>query len=125
MKGKILPIKCPHCKKDLHTLEATVLVQIKKHLSDVKAQFKLLNYLVNEKQDVDKNRQMHGDNYMICPHCDKPITFFVSDKQRKEIIKLTKKGYSLRDIEHLTGTSYSTVGRILRQHKVDKSGPKT
>jgi len=59
---------------------------------------------------------------MICPHCRKPIKFFLSDKQKKEIIKLSKKGYSLRDIEHLTGTSYSTAGRVLRQESIDKKG---
>jgi len=51
---------------------------------------------------------------MICPHCQKPITFRVNDKQIKEIRKLSKEDYSLRDIEKLTGVSYSTIGRILK-----------
>lgn len=54
---------------------------------------------------------------MICPFCNKPITLKVSDKQKAEVIKLHKQGYSLRDIQHLTGVSYSTAGRIIREVK--------
>ncbi len=56
MRSKVLPIKCPHCKKDIHTLETVVLVNIKRHLSDVKAEMKLLNYLIKCNQGVHKSR---------------------------------------------------------------------
>lgn len=51
---------------------------------------------------------------MICPHCKKPISYNISDSQKNKIRGLNKKGYSLRDIQQLTGVSFSTVGRILR-----------
>ncbi len=55
---------------------------------------------------------------MLCPHCKKPITFKVSEKQRAEIFKLHKKGWSLRDIQYKIGVSFSTCGRIISAMKV-------
>ncbi len=51
---------------------------------------------------------------MICPHCKKKVTFRVSDENIKEIFKLSKQGFSLRDIDRMLGVSYSTVHRILK-----------
>lgn len=54
---------------------------------------------------------------MICPHCKKPISRTITNKQKQEIKRLRKKGYSLRDIEKLTHVSFSSVSRLLKDLK--------
>jgi transposase len=54
---------------------------------------------------------------VICPHCGKAIQYNVPEAKKKEALKLSKQGYSLRDIEAMTGVSFSTVSRLIRSEK--------
>lgn len=53
---------------------------------------------------------------MICPHCRKPINKRATPAQKKEMLRLSKEGYSCRDIASFMGglVSFSTVSRVLR-----------
>jgi transposase len=52
---------------------------------------------------------------MICPHCNKLMAFRISDERRQRVIALAAEGYSARDIQALTGVSFSTAARIVRK----------
>lgn len=54
---------------------------------------------------------------MICPHCGKAVSTRVTGEQRAQVLKLHDEGYSLRDIQGLTGVSFSNAGRIIRNRK--------
>lgn len=54
---------------------------------------------------------------MICPHCNKPVPFHISTEKRLRIIALAAEGYSARDIQALTGISFSSAARIVRAEK--------
>lgn len=60
---------------------------------------------------------------MICPHCKKPFprrAVTIDSVKAKEILELHKRGYSLREIQELTGVSFSSAGRIIRAEKDKK-----
>lgn len=53
---------------------------------------------------------------MICPHCRKPIPRKPIDaKIRAEVVRLSRQGYSSRDIEKMLGISFSSAARIVRE----------
>ncbi len=55
---------------------------------------------------------------MICPHCRKPIPRKPIDaKIRADVLKLSKQGYSARDIEKVLGISFSSAAKIVRDGK--------
>lgn len=54
---------------------------------------------------------------MICPHCKKAIrTIKCTDAAlRGRVLRLRAEGYSLRDIQSLTGVSFATVSRWIKK----------
>ena len=62
---------------------------------------------------------------MICPHCQKPITFRVTDEQKKKVFRLRRKGFSTSDIVTLAGVSQPTVIRILKESRKKKKKKKS
>lgn len=58
---------------------------------------------------------------MICPHCQKPIPRKITPKQKADVLKLLDQGYSTRDIEKLVGVGSSSVSRINKERKNEKS----
>ena len=60
---------------------------------------------------------------MICPHCGKPVPWKSIDaKKRKEILALSREGYSLRDIALKLNISFASAGRIIRESRKAKGG---
>lgn len=60
---------------------------------------------------------------MICPHCGKHFprkSHPIANTKAKEVMELHARGYSLREIEEITGVSFSTAGRIVRTKKKTK-----
>lgn len=63
---------------------------------------------------------------MICPHCHKSFPRRqgkIEITKAKEVLDLCSKGYSLREIQELTGVSFSTVGRIIQKAKCEGEKP--
>lgn len=58
---------------------------------------------------------------MICPHCGHAISWNIPPDKKLEVIALGKQGYSVRDVQTLTGVSFASVARILRADKGVKS----
>lgn len=54
---------------------------------------------------------------MICPHCGKPFSTQITHEQVKDILSLSRKGFSCREIASLVGVSFASVARILREAK--------
>jgi hypothetical protein len=55
---------------------------------------------------------------MICPHCGGHIAWKRIDKKTETaILRLHKKGLSLRDIAHTLNVSFSSCGRVIRNAK--------
>ena len=62
---------------------------------------------------------------MICPHCGGLIAWKSIDPDKTaKIIQLHKSGHSLRDIADKLDVSFSSAGRIIRQHLADKGKKK-
>jgi transposase len=57
---------------------------------------------------------------MICPHCGKAFPRRegkIEKVKSEEVLILHRRGYSLREIQELTGISFATAGRIVRAAK--------
>ncbi len=60
---------------------------------------------------------------MICPHCGKAFPRRegkIEKTKSNEVLELRARGYSLREIQELTGVSFSTVGRIVKAASKEK-----
>jgi transposase len=56
----------------------------------------------------------------ICPSCGYPIPAHTTPTPpdlAAKVIDLAAQGYSLRDIQTLTGVAFTTAGRIVRRAK--------
>ncbi len=57
---------------------------------------------------------------MICPHCGKAYPrrgARIEPAKGSEVLELHRRGYSLREIQEITGISFATAGRIVRASK--------
>ena len=53
---------------------------------------------------------------MICPNCKKKFSNKITEQQTINVIELSKKGMSCREIAKKVGISFSSVSRITKQY---------
>lgn len=53
---------------------------------------------------------------MICPNCKKKFSNKITEQQTINVIELSKKGMSCREIAKKIGISFSSVSRITKHY---------